>query len=53
MNRLATREREAYMTGEGSNFLAFDLEPLVHSWSSAAAFFAFSVAAFWAATSAF
>ena len=38
---------------EGADFLAFDLEPLAHSASSAAAPFWFSTAAFWAAESAF
>ena len=34
-------------------FLALDFAPLLHSWSSDAAFFAPSAAAFWFATSAF
>ena len=34
-------------------FLEFDFAPLLHSCSSAAAFFALSAAAFWLATSAF
>ena len=41
------------MVWRGPYFLAFDFAPLPHSWSSAAAFFAFSAAAFWFATSAF
>ena len=35
------------------HFLAFDFAPLLHSCSSAVAFFAFSAAAFWLAASAF
>ena len=34
-------------------FFALDLAPFDHSTSSAAAFFEFSTAAFWAAASAF
>lgn len=34
-------------------FFALDFAPLLHSASSTAAFFAFSVEAFWAAASAF
>ena len=41
------------LRGRQTDFLAFDLAPLLHSWSSDAAFFAFSAAAFWLATSAF
>ena len=36
-----------------AHFFAFDLAPLLHSTSSAAAFFADSAADFWFATSAF
>lgn len=37
----------------GTNFLAFDFAPRLHSWSSTAAFFAFSTAALALAASAF
>lgn len=47
------RMRKERDWGGEADFLAFDLEPLDHSMSSAAAFFAFSAAAFWEATSAF
>jgi len=39
--------------GGGRDFLAVDLEPLLHSESSWAAFLEFSTAAFWEAASAF
>ena len=41
------------MEEERMYLLLLDLAPLLHSASSAAAFLAFSTAAFWAATSAF
>ena len=39
--------------GGGRDFLALDFAPLDHSWSSEAAFAAFSFAALWFATWAF
>lgn len=46
------REGLIYLERE-ADFLAFDFAPLLHSWSSATDFFAFSAAALWLAASAF
>lgn len=47
------RNQEKEETRGNADFLALDLAPRFHSWSSTAAFFAFSVAALALAASAF